>query len=705
MGMKRRKESSSGFYHVVGRGINKEQIFGQQRSKIYFKKCIIKYLEQYDVEIYAYCIMSNHFHMILKSEIQNLSSYMARVLAEYAFYYNFKNHRNGHVFQNRFLSECIETEGYFWNCVRYIHNNPVKANMVKKAVMYKYSSMGGYITGTAVVLTKNAFSMYHGRFAGRGDFEEFHMWCQHTVFSDIKDEVEEQRAEIAIDIAQRMYEEKNLQMLIQVFYFKRPLLKSAVFWYTYREKEWIIMDRKNVWKTYSAAQLDELNKVNEDYKMCLDAGKTERECVSLTVDRLKRNGYISLEEAKQSGKALKTGDKVYAVCMGKSVAAFHMGSEPLENGMNILGAHIDSPRIDVKQNPLYESEEFAYLDTHYYGGIKKYQWVTFPLALHGVVAKKDGEVVEISIGEKDDDPVFVITDLLVHLASKQMEKKANAVIEGEKLDLLFASRPLSENEELDKEQKEAVKANVLRLLKEYYRMEEEDFVSAELEIVPAGRARDCGIDRSMVMAYGQDDRVCAFTSLFALLDVESVSRTACCILVDKEEIGSVGATGMHSRFFENVVAELVALTGRESELKVRHTLQNSKMLSSDVSAAYDPMFAEAFEKRSSAFFAKGLVFNKFTGSRGKNGSNDANAEYLAQIRRAMDAKNVAYQFAELGKVDAGGGGTIAYIMANYGMEVIDSGVAVLSMHAPWEVVSKADVYEAYKGYMAFLQEI
>lgn len=465
------------------------------------------------------------------------------------------------------------------------------------------------------------------------------------------------------------------------------------------------MERKNVWKTYSSAQLAELDKVNEDYKTCLDAGKTERECVRLAVERLRKSGYRSLEEVKESGEMLKEGDKVYAVCMGKSVAAFQMGSEPLECGMNILGAHIDSPRIDVKQNPLYESEEFAYLDTHYYGGIKKYQWVTLPLALHGVVAKKDGTVVEISIGEKDDDPVFVITDLLVHLAAKQMEKKANAVIEGEKLDLLFASRPLGENEELSKEEKEAVKANVLRLLKEYYHMEEEDFVSAELEIVPAGKARDCGIDRSMVMAYGQDDRVCAFTSLFAMLDVETVKRTACCILVDKEEIGSVGATGMHSRFFENVVAELMALTGNESELKVRRALANSRMLSSDVSAAFDPMFAEAFEKRSSAFFAKGLVFNKFTGSRGKSGSNDANAEYLAQIRRAMDAGEVAYQFAELGKVDVGGGGTIAYIMANYGMEVIDSGVAVLSMHAPWEVTSKADVYEAYKGYKAFLREM
>lgn len=384
---------------------------------------------------------------------------------------------------------------------------------------------------------------------------------------------------------------------------------------------------------------------------------------------------------------------------------FQIGKEPLENGMNILGAHIDSPRIDVKQNPLYENEDLAYLDTHYYGGIKKYQWVTLPLALHGVIVKTDGTVQKVNIGEKEDDPVFVVTDLLIHLAGKQMEKKASTVIEGEKLDLLIGSRPLEKEEGLDGDEKDAVKANVMKILTDYYNMEEEDFLSAELEIVPAGKARDCGLDRSMILAYGQDDRVCAFTSLFAMLDVEDVERTSCCILVDKEEIGSVGATGMHSRFFENVVAELVALTEGESDLKVRHALQNSKMLSSDVSAAYDPMYAEAFEKRSAAFFGRGLVFNKFTGARGKSGSNDANAEYLAEVRRAMNAEDVSYQFAELGKVDLGGGGTIAYIMANYGMEVIDSGVAVLSMHAPWEVTSKADVYEAYRGYKSFLRNI
>ena len=465
------------------------------------------------------------------------------------------------------------------------------------------------------------------------------------------------------------------------------------------------MEKDNTWKTYSAEECVELEQINRSYKSCLDEGKTERECVKLAVKMLREHGYRDLKEFIDGQKTLGAGDKVYAVCMGKSIAAFHIGTEPLEKGMNILGAHIDSPRIDVKQNPLYENEELSYLDTHYYGGIKKYQWVTLPLALHGVVAKTDGSLVEIHIGDKEEDPVFAVTDLLVHLASKQMEKKANAVIEGEKLDLLFASRPLNSDNRLEKEEKDAVKANVLRILETTYGISEEDFVSAELEIVPAGNARDCGIDRSMIMAYGQDDRVCAFTSLFALLDVDKVEKTACCILVDKEEIGSVGATGMHSRFFENVVAEMTALTGGSSDLRVRRALQNSKMLSSDVSAAFDPMFAETFEKRSSAFFGKGLVFNKFTGSRGKSGSNDANAEYLAEIRRAMDRKHVAYQFAELGKVDAGGGGTIAYIMANYGMEVIDSGVAVLCMHAPWEITSKADVYEAYKGYKAFIEEM
>ena len=486
------------------------------------------------------------------------------------------------------------------------------------------------------------------------------------------------------------------------------------------------MERKNIWSAYNQEQLAELNSINERYKSCLDAGKTERECVELGIRMAEEAGYRNLKDVLDAGASLKTGDKVYAVCMNKMLALFCIGEEPISAGMNILGAHIDSPRIDVKQNPLYENESLAYLDTHYYGGIKKYQWVAQPLALHGVVVKKDGTTEKVCIGEEAGDPVFVITDLLIHLAQEQMEKKASKVIEGEKLDLLIGNRPLEtvldnmsemsgadadkgedkEKEDREKEkkqQKESVKANVLRLLKEKYGMDEEDFTSAELEIVPAGKARDCGLDRSMILSYGQDDRVCAFTSLFAMLDVTHAKRTGCCLLVDKEEIGSVGATGMHSKFFENMVAELIALTEGESELKVRRALMNSRMLSSDVSAAYDPMYAEAFEKRSSAFFANGITFNKFTGSRGKSGSNDANAEYIAALRRALDKDNVAYQFAELGRVDLGGGGTIAYIMANYGMEVIDSGVAVLNMHAPYEVTSKADVYEAVKGYRTFLK--
>lgn len=462
--------------------------------------------------------------------------------------------------------------------------------------------------------------------------------------------------------------------------------------------------KTNIWNTYSSDQLAELNEINERYKSCLNAGKTERECVELSIRMAEAAGYRSIEEVLAAGDKLKAGDKVYAVNMNKMFALFRIGEEPLSTGMNILGAHIDSPRIDVKQNPLYENEGLAYLDTHYYGGIKKYQWVAQPLSIHGVIVKKDGTTEKVSIGEEENDPVFVITDLLVHLAQEQMEKKASKVIEGEKLDLLIGNRPIdSAAGEGAEAEKDAIKANVLRLLKDKYGMDEDDFTSAELEIVPAGKARDCGLDRSMILSYGQDDRVCAFTSLFAMLDITEAKRTGCCLLVDKEEIGSVGATGMHSRFFENTVAELIALTEGESDLKVRRALANSRMLSSDVSAAYDPMYAEAFEKRSSAFFTNGLTFNKFTGSRGKSGSNDANAEYIAALRKAMDDAGVAYQFAELGRVDLGGGGTIAYIMANYGMEVIDSGVAVLNMHAPYEVSSKADIYEAVKGYRAFLK--
>ena len=462
------------------------------------------------------------------------------------------------------------------------------------------------------------------------------------------------------------------------------------------------MERRNAWKVYDQTELEKLDKINETYKNCLDDGKTERECITLAVKKAEAAGYKNLKELQKEHVKLKAGDKVYAVCMDKSIVLFIIGQEPLENGMNILGAHIDSPRIDVKQNPLYENEELAYLDTHYYGGIKKYQWVTLPLAVHGVIAKKDGTIVPVSIGDEEEDPVFVITDLLVHLASKQLEKKGSVVVEGEKLDLLIGSRPLEQDPSLDQEEKEAVKANVMELLKKYYDMEEEDFLSAELEIVPAGKARDCGLDRSMVLAYGQDDRVCAFTSLFAILDTPQVTRTGCCILVDKEEIGSVGATGMQSRFFENSVAELLDGMGCYSELALRRALRNSSMLSSDVSAGYDPAYAEAFEKKNAAYLGRGIVLNKFTGARGKSGSNDANAEYVARVRRIFDDHDVAFQTAELGKVDFGGGGTIAYIAALYGMEVIDSGVAVLSMHAPWEVTSKADVYEAYKAYKAFL---
>ncbi len=468
------------------------------------------------------------------------------------------------------------------------------------------------------------------------------------------------------------------------------------------------MERKNAWTTYSEEQLLELRKLTDAYKAFLDAGKTERECVKEAVKLAEAQGYVRIDKARKDGKKLTAGDKVYAVCMGKMMALFHIGEKPLEEGMRILGAHVDSPRLDLKQNPLYEDTDLAYLDTHYYGGVKKYQWVTIPLAIHGVVAKKDGTLVDVCIGEKEDDPVVFVSDLLIHLAGEQLEKKARLVIEGENLDILIGSRPAPEKdgkaEEEEKKQKEAVKANILAILEEKYGMEEEDFLSAELEIVPADKARDCGLDRSMILSYGQDDRVCAYTSLAAQLDTQTQAYTCCCLLVDKEEIGSVGATGMQSRFFENTVAELMELTGAYSELGLRRCLSSCRMLSSDVSAAFDPLYASYFEKRNSAYFGKGLVFNKYTGSRGKSGSNDANAEYMAKIRAIFDRHGVAFQTAELGKVDVGGGGTIAYISALYGMEVIDSGVAVLNMHAPMEVTSKADVYEAYRGYKAFLQE-
>ena len=459
------------------------------------------------------------------------------------------------------------------------------------------------------------------------------------------------------------------------------------------------MERENAWKKYSEEQVAELEEVSAAYRKFLDKGKTERECVKEIVKLAQKAGYKDIEKIISKDKKLKAGDKVYAVNMKKSVALFQIGKTPMEQGMNILGTHIDSPRLDVKQNPLYEDTDFAYMDTHYYGGIKKYQWVALPLAIHGVIVKKDGSTAEVVIGEDENDPVLCITDLLIHLSGEQLEKKAAKVIEGEQLDILVGSRPLAGTE------KESVKANILKLLEDKYQITEEDFLSAELEIVPAGKAKNSGIDSSMIMAYGQDDRVCAYTSLAAMLEVEDPERTTCCLLVDKEEIGSVGATGMQSRFFENVTAEVMERTGKYSELLLRRCLANSCMLSSDVSAAFDPLFAGSFEKKNAAYFGRGMVFNKFTGARGKSGSNDANAEYFAKIRRVMDDAGVAFQTAELGKVDQGGGGTIAYILALYGMEVIDCGVAVLNMHAPWELTSKADIYETKKGYEAFLKNV
>ena len=459
------------------------------------------------------------------------------------------------------------------------------------------------------------------------------------------------------------------------------------------------MERKNAWNTYGKREISELEELNSNYIDFLSDCKTERECVKETVRQAREKGYKSLEEVIEKGQPLKQGDKVYAVCMNKTVALFNIGKIPMEQGMNILGAHIDSPRMDIKQNPLYESNNMAYLDTHYYGGIKKYQWVTLPLAIHGVVVKKDGTKVEVNIGEKDTDPVFCVTDLLIHLAGQQMEKNAAKVIEGENLDILVGSIPLEDKE------KDAVKEGIIGILKNTYEMEEEDFMSAELEVVPAGRAREMGFDRSMIMAYGQDDKVCAYTSLAAMLETDKIDKTACCLLVDKEEIGSVGATGMQSKFFENTVAELLNLNGDYNELKLKRCLAHSRMLSSDVNAAFDPLYSDVFKNNSSSFLGSGVVFNKFTGSRGKSGSNDANAEYLAVLRNIMDNHNVHFQMSELGKVDAGGGGTIAYIMSLYGMEVIDCGVAVLNMHAPWEVTSKADIYETYKCYKAFLKNV
>ncbi len=473
------------------------------------------------------------------------------------------------------------------------------------------------------------------------------------------------------------------------------------------------MDNKCVWNKYNATQLKELESFTSDYINFISECKTERECVEKIVNDIEKEGYIDINTAIKAGKKLKAGDKVYAVKMNKSIIMMNVGSDKLEDGVNILGAHIDSPRLDVKANPLYEDSGIAYLDTHYYGGIKKYQWVTIPLAIHGVVAKKDGTTTIINLGEEDTDPVFFISDLLIHLSQEQLEKKAAKVIEGEALDIIIGNRPIAKEAKKtnaktvkeDKEEKEAVKKSVLDILKKYYDIEEEDFLSAELEIVPAGKAREAGFDRSMVLGYGQDDRVCAFPSYKSMLKVKKVKRTAVCILTDKEEIGSVGATGMQSQLFENVMAELLNLCEDYSEIKLKRMLANSNMLSSDVSSAFDPSYASSFDKKNVAYLGKGLVLCKFTGSRGKSGSNDANAEYLGTIRSIFDKDDVSFQLAELGKVDLGGGGTIAFMLAKYGMNVIDCGVAVLNMHAPYEATSKADIYETYRGYISFLKNM
>lgn len=453
------------------------------------------------------------------------------------------------------------------------------------------------------------------------------------------------------------------------------------------------MYSKNAWNKYEGKSLDELMKFNEDYKEFLSNGKTERLCVRNVLELAKAKGFKELEKAK----SIKPGDKLYSINRGKNIVLYVIGKENVKEGINVLGAHIDSPRTDIKQNPLYESTDFALLDTHYYGGVKKYQWVTIPLALHGVVCKKDGTTVEIHIGEKEEDPIFCITDLLIHLSGEQLTKTANKVIEGENLDVTIGSIPLKG------EEKEPVKKNILKILKETYGIEEEDFLSAEIEVVPSGKARDLGLDRSMVAGYGQDDRVCAYTSLRAILDLNEIpNKTACCILVDKEEIGSVGATGACSNYFINTIAELLALEGNGTDLELRRTLTKSNMLSSDVSAGVDPLYLGVNELKNSCYLGKGIVFNKYTGSRGKSGCNDAAPEFIAKLRKMLDDNDVNYQTAELGKVDQGGGGTIAYILANQNMNVIDAGVGVLNMHAPLEITSKVDVYEAYKAYKVFL---
>ena len=459
------------------------------------------------------------------------------------------------------------------------------------------------------------------------------------------------------------------------------------------------MERPNAWKNYNKSELKKLEETAREYRQFIDAGKTERECAAYAVSVLEKAGYLSLEKAVSDGKKLRAGDKVYLNKMGKAILIFIIGEKPLSEGMNIVGAHIDSPRLDLKQNPLYEDGDFALADTHYYGGIKKYQWVARELALHGVAIKKDGTAVQFCIGEKEDDPVVGISDLLIHLSQEQMTKKLGEAFSGEDLDIILGGKPLKGAE------KEPVKAQLLQILKDSYGIEEEDLISAEIEAVPAGKARDFGLDRSMIMGYGHDDRVCAFAELKAILELKTIPEYTCCgMLVDKEEIGSVGATGMRSNYLENAVAEILELEGVYSELNVRRALRNSRMLSCDVSAGFDQLYASAFEKKNAAWLGRGVCFNKFTGSRGKSGSNDANAEFMAKLRRIMDDNKVCWQTAELGRVDLGGGGTIAYICALYGMEVIDSGVAVLNMHAPMEIISKADLYESYKAYKAFMLE-
>ncbi|MCJ7837506.1 aminopeptidase [Cuneatibacter sp. NSJ-177] len=450
--------------------------------------------------------------------------------------------------------------------------------------------------------------------------------------------------------------------------------------------------KTTAWHTYQEKNWQELEQLSESYRRYLDAGKTERECIAESIRLAEEAGFRPL------GPGAGPGDRVYVQYMGKTAAFFHLGTEPLAQGLNILGAHVDSPRLDVKGNPLYEDGGLAYLDLHYYGGIKKYQWTAIPMALHGVVIKKDGTSFSLSVGEEDSDPVFTITDLLPHLAAKQAEKKADVVVEGEALDLLAGTIPVSDCE------KDVVCAAIMRILKDTYGMEADDFLSAELEVVPAGRSREAGFDRSMLLAYGHDDRSCAYTSLHALFQTESPRRTSCCFLSDKEEIGSVGASGAQSNFFPLAVAELLKSAGEFSEWNLLFCLRNSVMLSADVTAAYDPLYADVYEKRTAAYLGRGVAFCKYTGSRGKSGANDAEPELIAQLRRILDQADVSYQFTELGRVDAGGGGTIAMYFSRYGMQVIDCGIPVLSMHAPWELISKADLYEAHRCFLSFLKD-